>query len=76
MPRDYYSILGLEVDASNEEIAKSFRKMSIEFHPKRTDFEGKGPDLLHNSYMFREICEAYEVLSDSELRAQYDKFGG
>lgn len=66
--RDYYEVLGLERNASAEEIKSAFRKLARQYHPdvsKDADAEEK----------FKEINEAYSVLSDSEKRARYDRFG-
>lgn len=67
--RDYYEVLGVQKGASEEEIKKAYRKLAKENHP----------DLHHNDKTaeakFKEIGEAYEVLSDSDKRARYDQFG-
>ncbi|MGB2993972.1 MAG: molecular chaperone DnaJ [Paenisporosarcina sp.] len=66
--RDYYEVLGLTKSASKEEIKKAYRKLSKQFHPdinKEADAVDK----------FKEIAEAYEVLSDDQKKAQYDQFG-
>ncbi len=66
--RDYYEVLGVSKDASQEEIKKAYRKLARQYHPdvnKASDAESK----------FKEVREAYEVLSDSNKRAQYDRFG-
>ena len=66
MGKDYYKILGVSKDASNEEIKKAFRKKAHEYHPdKPTGNEAK----------FKEINEAYQALGDPKKRAQYDQFG-
>jgi molecular chaperone DnaJ len=66
--RDYYEVLGLPRDASNEDIKKQFRKLAMEFHPDRNHDNGA-------SEKFKEINEAYEVLSDTDKRAAYDRYG-
>ncbi len=66
--RDYYEVLGVSRDASNEEIRKAFRKLAFQYHPDRNR-DGDAAD------KFKEINEAYEVLSDSNKRAAYDRFG-
>lgn len=66
--RDYYDILGINKDASQEEIKKAYRKLALEWHPDRN----KSPEAEEK---FKEINEAYEVLSDPEKRAAYDQFG-
>ncbi len=66
--RDYYEILGLGRDASDAEIKKAFRRLARELHPDVSE----APDADER---FREAAEAYEVLSDPERRATYDRFG-
>ncbi|MFH1822972.1 MAG: DnaJ domain-containing protein, partial [Patescibacteria group bacterium] len=66
MSKDYYKILGVEKNASAEEIKKAFRKLAHQHHPDK-----KGG----NEKKFKEINEAYQVLSDQKKRAQYDQFG-
>jgi molecular chaperone DnaJ len=66
MAKDYYKILGVEKGASKEEIKKAFRKLAHEYHPDK-----KGG----NEEKFKEVNEAYSVLSDDNKRAQYDQFG-
>lgn len=66
---DYYKILGLSKTASESEIKKAFRKLARQFHP---DLH---PDDADAKKRFQEINEAYEVLSDPEKRAKYDKYG-
>lgn len=68
MAKDYYKTLGVEKDASKEDIRKAFRKLAKKYHP---DVSAE-PDAEEK---FKEIQEAYAVLSDDEKRAQYDKFG-
>ena len=67
--RDYYEVLGVEKGASAEEIKKAYRKLAMKYHPDRN------PDNKEAEEMFKEIGEAYEVLSDSDKRARYDQFG-
>lgn len=66
MAKDYYEILGVKKDASEEEIKKAFRKLAHAHHPDK-----KGGD----EAKFKEASEAYAVLSDKQKRAQYDSFG-
>jgi molecular chaperone DnaJ len=66
MGKDYYKILGVEKGASKDEIKKAFRKLAHEFHPDK-----KGG----NEEKFKEVNEAYSILSDDQKRAQYDQFG-
>lgn len=66
--RDYYEVLGVSRDASDDEIKKAYRKLSKKYHPdlnKADDADAK----------FKEVTEAYEVLSDSQKRAAYDQYG-
>lgn len=66
MSKDYYNILGVDKNASPEEIKKAFRKLAHEHHPdKKSGDEAK----------FKKVNEAYQVLSDAKKRAQYDQFG-
>jgi len=66
--RDYYEVLGLEKNASKDEIKKAYRKLSKQYHPDIN----KAPDAADK---FKEVKEAYEVLSDDNKRAHYDQFG-
>ncbi|MCG7319796.1 molecular chaperone DnaJ [Brevibacillus laterosporus] len=68
MKRDYYEVLGLGKDASADDIKKAYRKLARQYHPdvnKEADAETK----------FKEVKDAYDVLSDDQKRAQYDRFG-
>jgi molecular chaperone DnaJ len=67
--RDYYEILGIQRDASKDEIKKAYRKMAIKYHPD------KNPGDKASEEHFKEAAEAYEVLSDENKRARYDQFG-
>lgn len=67
--RDYYEILGVPKSATQEEIKKAYRKVAIQFHPD------KNPGNKEAEEKFKEAAEAYEVLSDADKRAQYDRFG-
>jgi len=66
--RDYYDILGVKRNASDEEIKRSFRKLALQYHPDRNQ-ESDATE------KFKEINEAYQILSDREKRAAYDQFG-
>jgi molecular chaperone DnaJ len=71
--KDYYSILGIDQNASPDEIKKSYRKLAVQYHPD------KNPDNKEAEDKFKEISEAYEVLSDSNKKNEYDnakKYGG
>ncbi len=67
--RDYYEILGLAKNASDDEIKKAYRKLAIKFHPD------KNPDDKKAEEKFKEAAEAYEVLSNAEKRQRYNQFG-
>lgn len=67
--RDYYDVLGVERNASKDEIKKSYRKLALKFHPDRN------PDNQEAESKFKEAAEAYDVLSDENKKAQYDRFG-
>ncbi len=65
---DYYEILGVDRDASEEEIKKAYRRLAFQYHPDRNKGEGA-------EERFKEINEAYEILSDPHKRANYDRYG-
>ena len=67
--RDYYEILGVDKNASQDDIKKSYRKIAIKYHPD------KNPGDKDAEEHFKEAAEAYEVLSNTDKRAQYDRFG-
>lgn len=66
MPKDYYNILGVSKDASDDEIKKAYRKLAHKHHPDKPGGE---------EARFKEVNEAYQVLSDREKRTQYDQYG-
>ena len=68
MPVDYYETLGVERGANDEEIRRAFRRKAMEFHPDRNKTPGAEDK-------FKEINEAYQILSDQEKRSRYDRFG-
>jgi molecular chaperone DnaJ len=67
--RDYYEVLGVNKDASDDEIKKAYKKMAIKYHPDRNPGDKKAEE------MFKEAAEAYDVLRDANKRRQYDQFG-
>src|SRR5882757_7535349 len=67
--RDYYEILEVTKTANDQEIKTSYRKLAIKFHPDKNPGDKEAED------KFKEAAEAYSVLSDSEKRARYDRFG-
>ena len=67
--RDYYEILSVRKTASSDEIKKAYRKVAMQYHPDRNPGDKTAEE------KFKEAAEAYEVLSDAEKRAQYDRFG-
>ena len=67
--RDYYEVLGVSKGASDDEIKKAFRKLAKQYHP---DLH---PDDKECEAKFKEVNEAYEVLSDPDKKAKYDQFG-
>ena len=68
MGKDYYKILGVARNATNEEIKKAYRKMALKFHPDKNKSKGA-------EEKFKEISEAYEVLSDKQKRTVFDQYG-
>ncbi|MCR9066534.1 MAG: molecular chaperone DnaJ [Cytophagales bacterium] len=67
--RDYYEVLGVSKGATAEELKKAYRKLAIKFHPD------KNPDDKEAETKFKEIAEAYSVLSDPQKKARYDQYG-
>lgn len=68
-PRDYYEVLGVARDVGEAELKKAYRKLAMQYHPDRN------PDDPQAEARFKEVSEAYAVLSDPEKRAMYDRFG-
>ncbi|MGB4843617.1 MAG: molecular chaperone DnaJ [Ferruginibacter sp.] len=69
MKKDFYEILGVAKSASQDDIKKAYRKVAMQFHPDRNPGDKTAED------KFKEAAEAYEILSDTDKRAQYDRFG-
>ncbi|QTR54429.1 molecular chaperone DnaJ [Thiothrix unzii] len=67
--RDYYEILGVQKNVSEDDLKKAFRRLAMKYHPDRN------PDNAEAEAKFKEAKEAYEILSDSQKRAAYDQFG-
>jgi molecular chaperone DnaJ len=67
--RDYYEVLGVNRDASEEDVKKAYRKLAMKFHPDRN------PDSKESEEKFKEAKEAYEILSEPEKRRAYDTYG-
>src|SRR5207247_6613488 len=67
--RDYYEVLGVSREASEEDIKRAYRRLALKFHPDRNPNDAKAEQ------SFKEAAEAYEVLSDPEKRSKYDRYG-
>src|SRR5215217_579790 len=67
--RDYYEILGVGKGSSSDEIKKAYRKVAMQYHPDRNPGDKSAEE------KFKEAAEAYEILSDQDKRAQYDRYG-
>ena len=66
---DYYKILGVEKDASQDEIKRAYKKVAIKYHPDRNEGNKEAEE------KFKQAAEAYDVLRDPDKRARYDQFG-
>jgi len=69
MNKDLYAILGVSKNSNSKEIKKAYRKLALKYHPD------KNPNDVESEKKFKEIVEAYEILSNSDKRTRYDKFG-
>jgi DnaJ-class molecular chaperone len=69
MTKDYYEILGVEKNATQEEIKKAYRNLALKYHPDRN------PDDKVAAEKFTEAAEAYDTLGDEKKRKEYDMFG-
>lgn len=67
--RDYYEVLGVAKSAGADEIKKAYRKIAMQYHPDRNPGDAAAED------KFKEAAEAYDVLSDADKKARYDRFG-
>ena len=67
--RDYYTVLGVQKDASDQDIKSAYRKLALKYHPDRNPGDKSAED------SFKEAAEAYSVLADNDKRARYDRFG-
>ena len=67
--RDYYEILGVAKGAATDEIKKAYRKVAMQYHPDRNPGDKAAEE------KFKEAAEAYEILSDADKKAQYDRYG-
>ena len=67
--RDFYEILGVAKSAGADEIKKAYRKVAMQYHPDRNPGDKEAEE------KFKEAAEAYEVLSDADKRARYDRYG-
>lgn len=68
MGKDYYKILGISKSASDDEIKKAYRKLALKYHPDKNKAPGAEDK-------FKEVAEAYEVLSDKKKRDVFDQYG-
>jgi molecular chaperone DnaJ len=73
--RDYYDVLGVGKDASDDDIKKAYRKLAMKHHPDRNQSKGDEKSAKTSEDKFKEAKEAYEMLSDPQKKAAYDRFG-
>ena len=69
MKRDFYEVLGVGKAASGDEIKKAYRKVAMQYHPDRNPGDKAAEE------KFKEAAEAYEILSDTDKKSQYDRYG-
>ena len=69
MAEDFYKVLGVDKNATAQEIKKAYRKLALKYHPDHNPGDKAAEE------KFKQVSEAYEVLSDEEKRAKYDQFG-
>ena len=69
--KDYYAILGVDKNADDDQLKKAYRKMAVKWHPDKNQDKKEKAEAK-----FKEIGEAYDVLSDKNKRAIYDQYGG
>ena len=67
--RDYYEVLGVDKNASPDEIKKAYRKLAMKYHPDQNPGDKSAEE------KFKEVNEAYEILSDADKKSRYDQFG-
>ena len=65
--RDYYEVLGVDRNATKDDLKKAYRKLAMQYHPDRN------PDNKEAEEKFKEAAEAYEILSDDDKKARYDR---
>lgn len=71
MGRDYYQVLGVQKDATDDDLKKAYRKLAIKFHPDKNP----GDKQAAATEKFKEVAEAYDVLTDPQKRQIYDAYG-
>ncbi|WP_029203495.1 DnaJ domain-containing protein, partial [Vibrio genomosp. F6] len=67
--RDFYEVLGVSRDASERDIKKAYKRLAMKFHPDRNQDDKSAPE------KFKEVKEAYEILTDAQKKAAYDQYG-